>query len=74
MERENVISPVNSPERAMSTNFIDFQERSMADALLGSTFDRGVMVFGTPITGINYSLAVVNGTGTNRRGRLGPYR
>jgi len=57
--------PLYGLERAMSTNFIDFQERSMADALLGSTFDRGVMVFGTPITGINYSLAMVNGTGTS---------
>jgi phosphate-selective porin OprO/OprP len=48
----------------MSTNFTDFQERSMADALLGSTFDRGVMVYGIPITGFNYSVAYVNGTGT----------
>ena len=48
----------------MSTNFIDFQERSMGDALLGSTFDRGVMVFGTPTPGLNYSVAYVNGTGT----------
>jgi phosphate-selective porin OprO and OprP len=51
-------------ERAMSTNFTDFQERSMADVLLGSTFDRGVMVYGTPAAGINYSMAYVNGTGT----------
>lgn len=51
-------------ERAMSTNFTDFQERSMADTLLGSTFDRGVMVYGSPFTGFNYSVAYVNGTGT----------
>ncbi len=51
-------------ERAMSTNFTDFQERSMADSLLGSTFDRGVMVYGSPFTGFNYSVAYVNGTGT----------
>ncbi|MBC7756954.1 MAG: porin [Bdellovibrio sp.] len=51
-------------ERAMSTNFTDFQERSMADALLGSTFDRGVMVYGSPFTGFNYSVAYINGTGT----------
>ena len=51
-------------ERAMSTNFTDFQERSMADVLLGSTFDRGVMVYGSPFTGFNYSVAYVNGTGT----------
>jgi phosphate-selective porin OprO/OprP len=51
-------------ERAMSTNFTDFQERSIADVLLGSTFDRGVMVYGTPTAGFNYSLAYLNGTGT----------
>lgn len=51
-------------ERAMSTNFTDFQERSMGDTLLGSTFDRGAMVYGSPIQGFNYSLAYVNGTGT----------
>lgn len=51
-------------ERAMSTNFTDFQERSMVDALLGSTFDRGVMVYGSPLSGFNYSVAYVNGTGT----------
>ena len=48
----------------MSTNFTDFQERSMADTLLGSTFDRGVMVYGSPFAGLNYSVAYVNGTGT----------
>ena len=51
-------------ERAMSTNFTDFQERSMADTLLGSIFDRGVMVYGSPFAGLNYSVAYVNGTGT----------
>ena len=56
--------PFYGLERAMSTNFTDFQERSLADALLGGSFDRGVMVFGSPWTGVNYSLAYVNGTGT----------
>ncbi len=56
--------PYYGLERAMSTNFTDFQERSMADALLGSTYDRGVMVFGTPLPGFNYSVAYVNGSGT----------
>jgi len=51
-------------ERSMSTNLLDFQERSMADALLGSTYDRGVMVHGAPLLGTTYSLAYVNGTGT----------
>ena len=56
--------PYYGLERAMSTNFTDFQERSLADSLLGSTYDRGVMVYGTPTPGFNYSVAYVNGTGT----------
>ncbi len=56
--------PFYGLERSMSTNFVDFQERSLADALLGSTFDRGVMLFGSPTPGFTYSLAYVNGTGT----------
>ena len=56
--------PAYGLERSMSTNFTDFQERSMADALLGNSFDRGLMLFGSPISGINYSVAYVNGTGT----------
>lgn len=52
-------------ERATSSNFTDFQERSMADVLLGNTFDRGVMVYGSPVMGLNYSVAYVNGTGTS---------
>lgn len=62
--RVGQFKPFYGLERAMSTNFTDFQERSMADALLGSTYDRGVMVFGTPSAGVNYSLAYINGTGT----------
>lgn len=57
--------PFYGLERSMSTNFTDFQERSMADALLGSTYDRGVMVHGEPLGGIYYSLAYINGTGTS---------
>ena len=43
-------------ERAMSTSFTDFQERSLADVLLGRTFDRGVMVYGSPFTGLTILL------------------
>jgi len=53
--------PFYGLERSMSTNFTDFQERSMADALVGSTFDRGVMVHGAPVGGIYYSAAWING-------------
>ncbi|MFM9912643.1 MAG: OprO/OprP family phosphate-selective porin [Methylophilaceae bacterium] len=56
--------PFYGLERAMSTNFLDFQERSMADSLLGSTYDRGIMVHGSPIAGTYYSLAYINGAGT----------
>lgn len=57
--------PFYGLERSMSTNFTDFQERSMADNLLGSTYDRGVMVYGSPLVGVNYSLAYINGSGTS---------
>lgn len=56
--------PLYGLERSMSTNFLDFQERSMADALLGGSYDRGIMVYGTPIRGTTYSLSYVNGSGT----------
>jgi phosphate-selective porin OprO and OprP len=56
--------PTLGLERTMSTNFLDFQERSMADALLGSSYDRGVMVHGAPFTGTTYSIAYVNGSGS----------
>lgn len=53
--------PFYGLERSMSTNFTDFQERSMADALLGSTYDRGIMVHGTPVKGMYYNAAWING-------------
>jgi Phosphate-selective porin len=56
--------PTLGLERTMSTNFLDFQERSMADALLGSSYDRGIMVHGAPFTGTTYSIAYVNGSGS----------
>jgi phosphate-selective porin OprO and OprP len=54
--------PFYGLERSMSTNFTDFQERSLADALLGGTYDRGVMVHGVPMQGMYYSLAYINGS------------
>ncbi len=54
-------------ERSNSTNFTDFMERSLPDALLEGTYDRGVMVFGTPVEGTTYSLSVTNGTGSADR-------
>lgn len=63
--RMGQFKPFYGLERSMSTNFLDFQERSMGDSLLGATYDRGVMVHGAPINGLYYSLAYINGTGTS---------
>lgn len=57
--------PFYGLERSMSTNFTDFQERSLADALVGSTYDRGLMVHGTPMNGMYYSAAWINGNNTD---------
>ena len=59
--RMGQLKPFYGLERSMSTNFTDFQERSLADALLGGTYDRGVMVHGTPVKGLYYNLAYING-------------
>lgn len=59
--RVGQFKPFYGLERSMSTNFTDFQERSMADALLGSIYDRGIMISGVPIKGIYYSTAWING-------------
>lgn len=60
--------PFYGLERATSTNLTDFQERSMADAMLGSMYDRGVTIFGEPVKGLNYSLTYINGAGTADEG------
>ena len=60
--------PIFGLERAMSTNFVDFQELSMATAngaSFNSTYDRGIMLFGSPLKGTYYNLSVVNGSGQN---------
>ena len=55
-----------SMERKMSSNAIDFMERSLHDSL-GSYEDRGVMVWGIPKDGLTYAFAVVNGEGNKNR-------
>lgn len=55
-------------ERSDSTNFTDFTELSLATnngTIFNSTYDRGLMVFGNPLTWFNYNVYVVNGTGQN---------
>ncbi|HEY8354582.1 MAG TPA: porin [Methylophilaceae bacterium] len=53
--------PLYGLERASSSNFLDFQERSLADAVLGGSYDRGVMLHGSPFDGVYYSAAWING-------------
>lgn len=60
--------PVFGLERGESTNFTDFQELSLATAngaVFNSTYDRGVMLFGSPLKGLNYNAYWVNGSGQN---------
>ncbi len=52
-------------ERAQGAMDLDFMERAFTESLLGSVFDRGVMLFGSPFNGVYYNLAYVNGTGQN---------
>lgn len=63
--RMGQFKPFYGLERAMNTNFTDFQERGVTDALLGNTFDRGLMVFGEPIPGIFYNASITNGKGAS---------
>lgn len=55
-----------SLEERTSSRFIDFQERSFVNnSSLVPGKERGVMVHGTPFTGVNYALAFSNGQGKN---------
>lgn len=51
-----------SMERKMSSNTLDFLERSLHDSL-GSYEDRGLMVWGIPKDGLTYAVSVINGEG-----------
>lgn len=54
-----------SLETLMSDRFIDFMERSWGSTFLAQGKSRGVMVFGTPTTGLYYGLAYTNHSGKN---------
>jgi len=55
-----------SLEERTSSRFIDFQERSFVNnTSLTPGKERGVMIHGTPFTGINYALALSTGQGKN---------
>ena len=53
-----------SLEEQTSSRFIDFQERSVMNALVPGK-ERGAMVHGTPLTGLFYGVAVSTGQGKN---------
>lgn len=52
-------------ERAQGAMDLNFMERALTESLLGSVFDRGIMLHGAPLDGLYYNLAYVNGTGQN---------
>lgn len=54
-----------SLEEQTSSRFIDFQERSMVNAYAPAK-EIGVMVHGTPTTGVTYGLALSTGEGKNK--------
>jgi phosphate-selective porin OprO/OprP len=53
-----------SLEELTSSRFIDFQERSLMNALVPAK-ERGAMIHGQPFTGVTYGLAYSNGQGKN---------
>ena len=53
-----------SIEELTSSRFIDFQERSLVNALVPAK-ERGAMIHGSPYTGVFYGLALSNGAGKN---------
>jgi phosphate-selective porin OprO and OprP len=53
-----------SLEEQTSSRFIDFQERSVMNALVPGK-ERGAMVHGTPLNGLFYGVAVSTGQGKN---------
>ena len=66
--RVGQFKPIFGLERGESTNFTDFQELSLATATgasFNSTYDRGIMLFGSPLKGTYYNLSYVNGSGQN---------
>ncbi len=53
-----------SIEELSSSRFLDFQERSLVNALVPAK-ERGAMIHGSPYTGVFYGLALSNGAGKN---------
>lgn len=65
MIRVGQFKTMHGLERSQGAMDLNFMERAMTESLLGSVFDRGIMVHGAPLKGTYYNLAYVNGTGQN---------
>lgn len=52
-------------ERSQGAMDINFMERALSDSLLGSVYERGVMLHGSPLKGLHYNLTYMNGSGQN---------
>lgn len=65
MVRVGQFKGMHGLERSQGAMDLNFMERAMTESLLGSVFDRGVMLHGAPLDGVYYNLAYVNGTGQN---------
>jgi phosphate-selective porin OprO/OprP len=70
--RAGQFKPQFGLENTASANFSDFQERALTQNLIQNlNYDRGIMVHGSPIKGLNYSVTLGNGTGLNLEERQG---
>jgi phosphate-selective porin OprO/OprP len=64
--RTGQFKPQFGLENTASANFSDFQERALTQNLIQNlNYDRGVMVHGAPLKGVNYGITLSNGTGLN---------
>ncbi len=63
--RVGQLKPYLGLERTQGAMDLNFMERAFADQMIGSVFDKGIMVHGEPLAGLYYHVAYVNGTGQN---------
>lgn len=70
--RAGQFKPQFGLENTGSANFSDFQERALTQNLIQNlNYDRGIMVHAAPFKGLNYGVAISNGTGLNLEERQG---
>ncbi len=65
MVRLGQFKTMHGLERSQGAMDLNFMERALTESVLGSVFDRGIMLHGAPANGLYYNLAYVNGTGQN---------